>query len=121
MRVRELEIATKEQIQTLIDFQLAYMNTNHEDFIGFQNAEQRANDSAKSKLGNQVICKGWLNLINPSLLRGGSRYCWFVLTTDTLTWYKDDEVSDVFLPFRLSAHPIFNSLFTLIHLFNVYR
>ncbi|VDP81218.1 unnamed protein product [Schistosoma curassoni] len=36
MRVRELEIATKEQIQTLIDFQLAYMNTNHEDFIGFQ-------------------------------------------------------------------------------------
>ncbi|CAH8482773.1 unnamed protein product [Schistosoma rodhaini] len=91
MRVRELEIATKQQIQTLIDFQLAYMNTNHEDFIGFQNAEQRANDSSKSKLGNQVICKGWLNLINPSLLRGGSRYCWFVLTTDTLTWYKDDE------------------------------
>ncbi|VDQ05116.1 unnamed protein product [Trichobilharzia regenti] len=36
MRVRELEIATKQQIKTLIDFQLAYMNTNHEDFIGFQ-------------------------------------------------------------------------------------
>ncbi|CAH8833103.1 unnamed protein product [Trichobilharzia szidati] len=91
MRVRELEIATKQQIKTLIDFQLAYMNTNHEDFIGFQNAEQRVADSAKSKLGNQVICKGWLSLINPSLLRGGSRYCWFVLTADTLTWYKDDE------------------------------
>ncbi|CAH8479627.1 unnamed protein product [Heterobilharzia americana] len=91
MRVRELEIATKQQIKILIDFQLAYMNTNHEDFIGFQNAEQRVNDSAKSKLGNQVICKGWLSLINPSLLRGGSRYCWFVLTADTLTWFKDDE------------------------------
>ncbi|CAH8442908.1 unnamed protein product [Schistosoma turkestanicum] len=91
MRVRELEVATKQQIKTLIDFQLAYMNTNHEDFIGFQNAEQRVNDNSKSKLGNQVICKGWLSLINPSLLRGGSRYCWFVLTADTLTWYKDDE------------------------------
>ncbi|KAK4472724.1 hypothetical protein MN116_003950 [Schistosoma mekongi] len=91
MRVRELEIATKQQIKALIDFELAYMNTNHEDFIGFQNAEQRANDSSKSKLGNQVICKGWLSLVNPSKLRGGGRYCWFVLTADTLTWYKDDE------------------------------
>lgn len=91
MRARELEVQTKQQIQTLIDFQLAYMNTNHDDFIGFHNAEQRTTDSARGKLGNQVICKGYLSLINPSLLRGGSRYCWFVLTADTLTWYKDEE------------------------------
>ena len=29
------EQKTKEQVLLLIDIQLAYMNTNHEDFIGF--------------------------------------------------------------------------------------
>ena len=29
------EQRTKEQVLLLIDIQLAYMNTNHEDFIGF--------------------------------------------------------------------------------------
>lgn len=33
MRVRE-EVA-KTQIALLVDYELAYMNTNHEDFIGF--------------------------------------------------------------------------------------
>jgi len=34
-RVREDEQRTKEQLLLMIDIQLAYMNTNHEDFIGF--------------------------------------------------------------------------------------
>ncbi|TPP55853.1 Dynamin [Fasciola gigantica] len=95
MRIRELEIGTRTQIQTLVDFQLAYTNTNHEDFIGFRNAEQKATDSSKGKLGNQVICKGWLIHVNPNLFRGGSRYFWFVLTADTLRWFKDDEEREV--------------------------
>lgn len=33
--VRQREQRCKEQILLLIDFELAYMNTNHEDFIGF--------------------------------------------------------------------------------------
>lgn len=33
--VRQREQMAKEQILMLIDFELAYMNTNHEDFIGF--------------------------------------------------------------------------------------
>lgn len=33
--VRQREQRAKEQILLLIDFELAYMNTNHEDFIGF--------------------------------------------------------------------------------------
>ena len=33
--IREKEQACKEQVMLLVDFQLAYMNTNHEDFIGF--------------------------------------------------------------------------------------
>lgn len=34
-RIREQEQRTKDQILLFIDIQLAYMNTNHEDFIGF--------------------------------------------------------------------------------------
>lgn len=33
--IREREQKCKEQLITLIDCELAYMNTNHEDFIGF--------------------------------------------------------------------------------------
>ena len=33
--VREKEQRCKDQIVMLIDSELAYMNTNHEDFIGF--------------------------------------------------------------------------------------
>jgi dynamin GTPase len=32
---REKEQSCKEQVMMLIDCELAYMNTNHEDFIGF--------------------------------------------------------------------------------------
>ena len=33
--VRERESRCKDQLMSLVDIQLAYMNTNHEDFIGF--------------------------------------------------------------------------------------
>lgn len=33
--IREREQRTKEQLVLLVDYELAYMNTNHEDFIGF--------------------------------------------------------------------------------------
>jgi len=34
-RVREREQIAKEQLILLVEIQLSYMNTNHEDFIGF--------------------------------------------------------------------------------------
>ena len=34
-RIREQEARTKEQLQLFVEIQDAYMNTNHEDFIGF--------------------------------------------------------------------------------------
>lgn len=34
-RIREDEQKTKDQLVLLVDIQLSYMNTNHEDFIGF--------------------------------------------------------------------------------------
>lgn len=33
--IREREQQTKDQLLLLVDVELAYMNTNHEDFIGF--------------------------------------------------------------------------------------
>ena len=34
-RIREREQVTKQQLILFVEIQLAYMNTNHEDFIGF--------------------------------------------------------------------------------------
>ncbi|TNN09159.1 Dynamin-1 isoform 2 [Schistosoma japonicum] len=58
------------------------------------NAEQQSSEVTKNKPGNKVssvIRKGWLSLQNVTLLRGGSKDFWFVLNTESLTWYKDDE------------------------------
>ncbi|PAA63567.1 hypothetical protein BOX15_Mlig002684g1 [Macrostomum lignano] len=90
-RIREQESKTKTQLMLLVDVQLAYMNTNHEDFIGFANAQQGADTSRKERLGNQVIRKGYLTLNNVSMMRGGSKELWFVLTAESLSWFKDEE------------------------------
>uniref|UniRef100_A0A8D2ZKL5 Interferon-induced GTP-binding protein Mx n=1 Tax=Scophthalmus maximus TaxID=52904 RepID=A0A8D2ZKL5_SCOMX len=73
--VREREGKTKDQVLLLIDIELSYINTNHEDFIGF---------------AKYVIRKGWLTL-NISIMKGGSKEYWFVLTAESLSWYKDEE------------------------------
>lgn len=41
----------------------------------------------------QVIRKGWLTINNIGIMKGGAKEYWFVLTAETLSWYKDDEVS----------------------------
>lgn len=44
----------------------------------------------------QVIRKGWLTINNIGIMKGGAKEYWFVLTAETLSWYKDDEVTYVF-------------------------
>nr|XP_046156602.1 dynamin-2-like isoform X3 [Oncorhynchus gorbuscha] len=99
--IRDRESLAKEQVLLLIDVQVAYINTNHEDFIGFANAQQRsAQTNKKSIAGNQgvqpvssliVIRKGWLTVNNISIIKGGAKEYWFVLTAESLSWFKDDE------------------------------
>ncbi|XP_049594228.1 dynamin-1a isoform X2 [Syngnathus scovelli] len=104
--IRDRESHTKGQVLLLIEIELSYMNTNHEDFIGFANAQQRINQMNKKKAaGNQdeimpergvndrfkVIRKGWLTINNISIMKGGAKEYWFVLTAESLSWYKDDE------------------------------
>lgn len=95
--IRERENQLKEQLMLLVDIQLAYMNTNHEDFIGFSNAQQSSSSdstSTKRKIGNQVIRKGYMCIHNLGIIRGGSKDYWFVLDAEALSWYKDNEEKD---------------------------
>uniref|UniRef100_A0A8C3Q8P6 dynamin GTPase n=1 Tax=Geospiza parvula TaxID=87175 RepID=A0A8C3Q8P6_GEOPR len=90
--IREREGKTKDQILLLIDIELSYINTNHEDFIGFANAQQRNTQINKKRaIPNQVIRRGWLTINNISIMKGGSKEYWFVLTAESLSWYKDEE------------------------------
>ncbi|XP_063546021.1 dynamin isoform X7 [Cydia strobilella] len=91
--VRSRENQCKDQLVLLIDCELAYMNTNHEDFIGFANAQNQSENSAKSghrALGNQVIRKGYMCIHNLGIMKGSRDY-WFVLTSESISWYKDEE------------------------------
>merc|ERR1712172_118818 len=94
--IREKEQKCKEQIMMHIDCELAYMNTNHEDFIGFANAQTTTQNAEKTgrKLGNQVIRKGYMAIHNLGIMKGGSRDYWFVLSSENISWYKDEEEKD---------------------------
>ncbi|XP_028156690.1 dynamin isoform X5 [Ostrinia furnacalis] len=91
--VRSREQQCKDQLVLLIDCELAYMNTNHEDFIGFANAQNQSENATKSghrALGNQVIRKGYMCIHNLGIMKGSRDY-WFVLTSESISWYKDEE------------------------------
>ncbi|KAI4459823.1 dynamin [Holotrichia oblita] len=104
--IRQKEQNCKDQLIMLVDCELAYMNTNHEDFIGFaksefslftsaQNqSEASAKTGSRGPLGNQVIRKGYMCIHNLGIMKGGSRDYWFVLTSESISWYKDEEERD---------------------------
>ncbi|XP_076583140.1 dynamin 3a [Chaetodon auriga] len=102
--IQQQETKCRDQVLLLIDIQLAYINTKHEDFIGFTNAQQAYNQNNKKAVtgmaGNQgvaplsrliVIRKGWLTISNIGIMKGGAKEYWFILTAENLSWFKDDE------------------------------
>ena len=46
-------------------------------------------------MGNQVIRKGWMCIHNLGIMKGGSRDYWFVLTSENISWFKDEEVRSI--------------------------
>uniref|UniRef100_A0AAX7UR50 Interferon-induced GTP-binding protein Mx n=1 Tax=Astatotilapia calliptera TaxID=8154 RepID=A0AAX7UR50_ASTCA len=86
--IRERDSKTKDQVLLLIDIELSYINTNHEDFIGFAKATTPNKEQSSTEM--DVIRRGWLT-INISIMKGGSKEYWFVLTAESLSWYKDEE------------------------------
>ena len=64
-----------------------------ETFSAQQNANSAVGSSgSERKAGNQVIRKGFLGLHSGvSIMRGGTKDLWFVLTTESLAWFKDED------------------------------
>ncbi|XP_035508810.1 dynamin 3a isoform X2 [Morone saxatilis] len=102
--IQQQESKCRDQVMLLIEIQLAYINTKHEDFIGFTNAQQAYNHNNKKIVagvaGNQgvvplssliVVRKGWLTISNIGIMKGGAKEYWFILTAESLSWFKDDE------------------------------
>ncbi|KAK2833332.1 hypothetical protein Q5P01_017221 [Channa striata] len=122
--VREREGKTKDQVLLLIDIELSYINTNHEDFIGFANAQQRNTAANKKRaMPNQVIRKGWLT-INISIMKGGSKEYWFVLTAESLSWYKDEEEKEkkYMLPLdNLKIRDVEKGFMSTKHVFGIFN
>ncbi|XP_043555821.1 dynamin-3-like isoform X5 [Chiloscyllium plagiosum] len=65
-------------------------------------AQQRTSQFCKKQaVGNQdshlpllrqiVVRKGWLTISNISIIKGGSKEYWFVLTAESLCWFRDEE------------------------------
>ncbi|XP_044134756.1 dynamin-2 isoform X5 [Bufo gargarizans] len=136
--VREREGKTKDQILLLIDIELSYINTNHEDFIGFANcyteqlvpgAQQRSTQLNKKRtVPNQgeilVIRRGWLTINNISIMKGGSKEYWFVLTAESLSWYKDDEEKEkkYMLPLdNLKIRDVEKGFMSTKHIFGIFN
>jgi dynamin GTPase len=61
--MRQQEANAKQYMLMIVDAELAYMNTHHEDF---NPTEAKSSTTAKKNLGNQVIRKGWLSVHNIS-------------------------------------------------------
>ncbi|XP_065067999.1 dynamin-1-like [Rhopilema esculentum] len=103
--IRESEIKAKEQVKLLVEIELAYINTQHPDFIGFAEAQSKASNSGETRsrklnVGNQVIRKGWLTLGGGGFMKVSKDY-WFVLTAESLTWFKDDSEKETKYQLRL--------------------
>ncbi|KAG5850026.1 hypothetical protein ANANG_G00077900 [Anguilla anguilla] len=123
--IRDRESRAKDQVLLVIDVQLSYINTNHEDFIGFANAQQRSSQMSKKRsAGNQVIRKGWLTISNIGIMKGGAKDYWFVLTAESLSWFRDDEEKEkkYMLPLdNLKVRDVEKSFMSSKHMFAIFN
>merc|ERR1719167_953927 len=79
------------------------MNTVHEDFIGHTNGITNGTSNGEKdgftemRLNYSVIRKGYLSCHNQNLglMKFGSRKYWFVLTSDSLSWYKNETETEI--------------------------
>ena len=72
----------------------------------------------------QVIRKGYMCIHNLGIMKGGSRDYWFVLTSDSLSWYKDEEEKDkkYMLPLDgLKIRDIESSFMSRRHAFSLFN
>ncbi|CRL00329.1 CLUMA_CG013602, isoform A [Clunio marinus] len=86
--IRQREQKCKEQLILMIEYEVAYMNTNHKDA---QNNTGNKSKAGTRSLGNEVIRKGHMCINNLGIMKGRSRSYWFVLTSESIPWFKDED------------------------------
>lgn len=72
----------------------------------------------------QVIRKGWLTINNISIMKGGAKEYWFVLTAESLSWFKDDEEKEkkYMLPLdNLKVRDVEKSFMSSKHIFCIFN
>uniref|UniRef100_A0A8D0AIP6 Interferon-induced GTP-binding protein Mx n=1 Tax=Sander lucioperca TaxID=283035 RepID=A0A8D0AIP6_SANLU len=88
--IREQESKCKDQvIHTQLDIAFSFVD-NSTGLLSFV-AQQMYNQSNKKTAAVMVIRKGWLTISNIGIMKGGAKEYWFILSAESLSWFKDDE------------------------------
>ncbi|XP_063900299.1 dynamin-1-like isoform X2 [Zophobas morio] len=78
------------QVNYYINCQKAYINVNHPEFLTDKRSYKTSTSDLKS---NTTVRKGYM-LLHSSGLGSSNKEYWFVLTVDTLSWFKDNKEQD---------------------------
>uniref|UniRef100_A0A8C7JT90 dynamin GTPase n=1 Tax=Oncorhynchus kisutch TaxID=8019 RepID=A0A8C7JT90_ONCKI len=114
--VREREGKTKDQVS-------AFRACFYEESLGRSADQRNTHQNKKRAIPNQVIRKGWLT-INISIMKGGSKEYWFILTAESLSWYKDEEEKEkkYMLPLdNLKLRDVEKGFMSTKHVFGVFN
>ncbi|RWS25832.1 dynamin-like protein [Leptotrombidium deliense] len=79
----------KDTIKERIAMESAYMNTDHEDFVGLSGAMRLMEEN-----NSQIAYEGWMSILN-------LKCYWFVLSDCSLSWYQKNDKKD-----RLAHHEV---------------
>uniref|UniRef100_A0A3Q1GSV2 Interferon-induced GTP-binding protein Mx n=1 Tax=Acanthochromis polyacanthus TaxID=80966 RepID=A0A3Q1GSV2_9TELE len=89
-----------------------------------QNRQQQPADLHLHYITMNVIRKGWLTINNISIMKGGAKEYWFVLTAESLSWFKDDEEKEkkYMLPLdNLKVRDVEKSFMSSKHIFCIFN
>lgn len=102
-QVHTAEDEAKDQVALTIDFELAYIDSSHPDFIGFANAakgkKNPASPGANQPKPNQVLRKGFLQTSSGGgggmlSMKSKSKEIWVVVTSSSIVLFKDKDEKD---------------------------
>ncbi|XP_070508514.1 dynamin-like [Chironomus tepperi] len=88
----ERESLCKERMIEMIDEEMSYINKLHDDFKMIEEKEE-AVESTGDEIERKFTHIGYLYLTTGRLSR--AEKFWFVLTSNSLSWYKDDTEKEV--------------------------
>lgn len=122
--IKERENLCKERLIEMIDCEMAYINKRHEDFVVGRRSEKPPMEKpvivrkpVVAKRDDIVaVYKGYLNIQNSNFIFGDK--FWFVLTSNNLQLFKDEEevVRELVIPLdKLRLTEIKGKTFKIFH------